>query len=65
MDLSLGEHHADAFIRRNQNRRPKTMRTDNPEGPPVRKVVLKDYSRQYNYLLKVAITAFLTFKSSL
>ena len=45
---------ADAFIRRNQNRRPKTMRTDNLEGPPVRKVVLKDYSRQYNYLLKIA-----------
>ena len=42
---------ADAFIRRNQNRRPKTMRTDNLEGPPVRKVVLKDYSRQYNLSL--------------
>ena len=45
---------ADAFIRRNQSRRPKQMRTGNPQGGPIRKIVLADYSRQYNYLLKVA-----------
>ncbi len=45
---------ADAFIRRNQNRRPKKMRTENQQGGPIRKIMLEDYSRQYNYLLKVA-----------
>ena len=45
---------ADAFIQRNESRRPKHMRTDNPQGAPIRKVALADYNRQYNYLLKVA-----------
>ena len=45
---------ADAFIRRNQNRRPKKMRTENQQGSPIRKIMLEDYNRQYNYLLKVA-----------
>ena len=45
---------ADAFIQRNENRRPKHMRTDNPQGAAVKKVALADYNRQYNYLLKVA-----------
>ena len=30
------------------------MRTENPPGTPVRKVMLADYNRQYNYLAKVA-----------
>ena len=46
--------HADAFIQRNQNRHPKHMRTDNPQGEAIHKITLGDYSRQYNYLLKVA-----------
>lgn len=46
--------HADAFIQRNRSRRPKRMRTENPPGAPVRKVMLADYNRQYNYLAKVA-----------
>ena len=45
---------ADAFIRRNQNRRPKRMRTENQQGCPIRRITLEDYNRQYNYLLKVA-----------
>ena len=45
---------ADAFIRRNQGRRPKTMRTENPQGAAIRKILLSDYSRQYTYLLKAA-----------
>lgn len=45
---------ADAFIRRNQSRRPKKMRTENQQGSPIRKIVLTDYSRQYSYLLKIA-----------
>ena len=45
---------ADAFIRRNQSRRPKKMHTENQQGSPIRKIVLTDYSRQYNYLLKIA-----------
>ena len=45
---------ADAFIRRNQSRRPKKMRTENQQGSPIRKIMLTDYSRQYNYLLKIA-----------
>ena len=45
---------ADAFIQCNESRRPKHMRTDNPQGAPIRKVALADYNRQYNYLLKVA-----------
>lgn len=45
---------ADGFIQRNLSRRPKHMRTDNPQGEPVRKVALADYNRQYNYLLKAA-----------
>ena len=45
---------ADAFIRRNQSRRPKKMRIENQQGSPIRKIVLTDYSRQYNYLLKIA-----------
>ena len=45
---------ADAFIQRNESRRPKHMRTDNPQGAPVKKVALTDYNRQYRYLLKVA-----------
>ena len=44
----------DAFIRRNQNRRPKKMRTGNQQGSPIRKIMLTDYSRQYSYLLKIA-----------
>ena len=45
---------ADSFIQRNESRRPKHMRTNNPQGTAVRKVALADYNRQYNYLLKVA-----------
>ena len=45
---------ADAFIRRNQNRRPKRMRTENQQGSAIRKIMLADYSRQYSYLLKIA-----------
>ena len=45
---------ADAFIRRNQSRRPKKMRTENQQGSPIRRIMLEDYNRQYNYLLKVA-----------
>ena len=45
---------SDAFIRRNQNRRPKKMRTENQQGSPIRRIMLEDYNRQYNYLLKVA-----------
>ena len=45
---------ADAFIRRNQNRRPKKMRTENQQGSPIRRIMLTDYNRQYNYLLKIA-----------
>ncbi len=46
--------HADAFIRRNQNRRPKRMRTENPPGAPIGRVMLADYNRQYSYLLSAA-----------
>ena len=46
--------HADAFIQRNQSRHPKHMHTDNPQGEEIHKITLGDYSRQYNYLLKVA-----------
>ena len=42
---------ADAFIQRNRDRHPKHMRTGNPQGAPVRKIVLPDYNRQYRYLL--------------
>ena len=45
---------ADAFIRRNQNRRPKRMRTENQQGSAIRKIMLTDYNRQYSYLLKIA-----------
>ena len=45
---------ADAFIRRNQSRRPKKMRTENQQGSPIRRIMLEDYNRQYNYLMKVA-----------
>ncbi|MDE6590110.1 MAG: ATP-dependent helicase, partial [Oscillospiraceae bacterium] len=45
---------ADAFIQRNESRRPKHMRTGNAQGAPVKKVALADYNRQYNYLLKIA-----------
>ncbi|MDE7261881.1 MAG: ATP-dependent helicase [Oscillospiraceae bacterium] len=45
---------ADAFIRRNQNRRPKRMRTENQQGGSIRRIMLEDYSRQYNYLLRIA-----------
>ena len=45
---------ADSFIQRNESRRPKHMRTDNPRGTVVKKVSLADYNRQYNYLLKIA-----------
>lgn len=45
---------ADAFIQRSVNRRPKHMRTENGPGEPIRKIVLKDYNRQYSYLLKIA-----------
>lgn len=45
---------ADAFIRRNQNRRPKRMRTENQQGSAIRKIMLADYNRQYSYLLKIA-----------
>ena len=45
---------ADAFIQRNQSRHPKHMVTAGPQGEPIRKIVLSDYSRQYQYLLKVA-----------
>ena len=47
---------ADAFIQRSPNRHPKHMRTENPQGAKIRKTVLKDYNRQYNYLLEVART---------
>ncbi len=47
---------ADAFIQRNESRIPKHMHADaqSPQGEPIRKIVLADYNRQYNYLLKVA-----------
>ena len=45
---------ADTFIRRNQSRRPKRMRTENVQGSAIRKIMLADYSRQYGYLLKAA-----------
>ena len=45
---------ADAFIQRNESRRPKHMHTNNPQGVPVKMVPLADYNRQYNYLLKIA-----------
>ena len=45
---------ADAFIQRNEKRHPKHMRTENPQGADIRKTVLKDYNRQYNYLLEIA-----------
>ena len=45
---------ADAFIQRNESRRPKHMRTDNPEGVPIKRTALTDYNRQYRYLLKIA-----------
>ena len=45
---------ADAFIQQNQSRRPKHMRTDHPQGEPIRKIELADYSRQASYLLQVA-----------
>jgi len=48
--------HADQFIQRNKKRHPKHMTTQNPEGPAIRKQVLKDYNRQYHYLLQVART---------
>lgn len=45
---------ADRFIQRNQERHPKRIKTGNPQGSPIRKVVLEDYSRQPRYLLQVA-----------
>ena len=45
---------ADAFIQPNESRRPKHMRTDNPQGVAIKMVSLADYNRQYNYLLKIA-----------
>lgn len=45
---------ADSFIQRNESRRPKHMRTDNPEGVPIKRTTLTDYNRQYRYLLKIA-----------
>ena len=45
---------ADAFIQQNRDRHPKHMETRNPQGTPVRKVMLADYSRQYRYLEQVA-----------
>ena len=45
---------ADAFIQRNQERHPKRMHTENPQGEDIRKVELGDYNRQYKYLMKVA-----------
>ena len=45
---------ADAFIRRNKNRYTKNMVTHHPEGIPIKKILLDDYSRQYHYLLKIA-----------
>ena len=45
---------ADAFIRLNQNRRPKRMQAENRESGSIHKVMLEDYSRQYGYLLKIA-----------
>ena len=45
---------ADSFIQRNESRRPKHMRTDNPEGVPIKRTALTDYNRQYRYLLKIA-----------
>lgn len=45
---------ADALIQRNAARHPKHMRTDNPSGAPLRRVVLSDWRNQYPYLVKVA-----------
>ena len=45
---------ADSFIQRNESRRPKHMRTNNPEGVPIKRTTLTDYNRQYRYLLKIA-----------
>ena len=45
---------ADIFIQRNQDRHPKHIRTENPQGEPIRKIELADYSRQASYLFQVA-----------
>lgn len=45
---------ADSFIQRNRERHPKHMSTDNAVGEPIRKIVLGDFNRQYNYLLQAA-----------
>lgn len=45
---------ADAFIQQNRSRHPKHMRTNNPPGAEVHKIMLSDYNRQYTYLLKIA-----------
>lgn len=47
---------ADRFIQRNQKRRPKHMITENPEGMAVKRHMLKDYNRQYAWLVKAAQT---------
>lgn len=45
---------ADAFIRRNTQRRDKHMFTRNGEGSPIRAISLQDGASQYRYLLRVA-----------
>ena len=45
---------ADAFIRRNVYRHPKTMRAHRPAGARVRQIELQGRGAQYSYLLKVA-----------
>ena len=45
---------ADAFIRRNQSRRPKQMRTSRQGGGAIRRRILEDYGAQSSYLLSVA-----------
>ena len=45
---------ADAFIQHNRARHPKHMRTDAPQGEPIRRIELADYRSQASYLLQVA-----------
>lgn len=45
---------ADAFIRQNESRRPKRMRPASGQTGAIRRIRLSDYSRQAQYLLKIA-----------
>lgn len=45
---------ADAFIQKNQNRRPKHMRATQGDGPAVRAHAVYDRQKQYDWLCKLA-----------